>query len=91
MLLPIELAANIRLLLKRLKDALPDTGSSPTVEACGSRLPGGVFVGQVPPGSAGPVDPTNGIKESAVIFLVTAASWFLRWKQRLQSLPLLIG
>jgi hypothetical protein len=32
---PIELAANIRLLLKRLKDALPDTGSSPTVEACG--------------------------------------------------------
>jgi hypothetical protein len=90
-LLPIELAANIRLLLKRLKDALPDTGSSPTVEACGSRLPGAVFVGQVPPGSARPVDPKNGIKESAVTLRGTAASWFLRWKQRLQSLPLLIG
>ncbi len=90
-LLPIELAANIRLLLERLKDGLPDTGSSPTVEACGSRLPGAVFVRQVPPRSARPVDPKDGINESAVILRGAAASWFLRWKQRLQSLPLPVG
>ena len=73
-LLPIELAASIRLLLERLKDSLPDPGSSPTVEACGSRLPGAVFVGQVPPGSTRPVDPEDGINESAVILRRAAAS-----------------
>jgi len=73
-LLPIELAATIRLLLERLKDALPDTGSSPTVEACGSRLPGAVFVGQVPPGSARPVNPEDGVQYSAMILCGAAAS-----------------
>jgi hypothetical protein len=90
-LLPIELAASFCLLLERLKDSLPDTGLSPTVEACGSRLSGAVFVGQVPPGSARPVDPKEGIEESAVILRGAAARWFLRWKQRPQSLPLPVG
>ncbi len=74
MLLPIDLAANICLLLKRLKDALPDTSLSPTVEACGSRLPGAVFVGQVPLGSACPVDSEDNAQDSAVILRGAAAS-----------------
>lgn len=88
---PVERALGVSLLLEVRQDAVPDAGASPAIEAGGYCLPGAVPLGQVPPGRSCPIQPQQAIDDLAMVLRRAATSWFLRWKQRPQPLPLLVG
>ena len=54
---PMQLPRGIGLLLDGLKEALPEPGFAPTIEAAGHRAPRAIAFGEVAPGSAGADDP----------------------------------
>ena len=88
---PVELPLGICLLLEVGQDAVPNAGPSPAIEAGGDCLPRPVLLGQIAPGSTGPIEPQQAIEDGTVILGRAATSCLLWWKQRPQPLPLLVG
>jgi hypothetical protein len=87
---PIDLTGGIGLRLDLGKDAVPEAGLTPTVEAAGDGGPGTVALGQVPPRGASAQNPQNAVDDLAMISRRTASPGFL-WQKWLQPLPLFVG
>jgi len=88
---PIERPLGIRLPLEIRQDPVPDTGTSPAIEAGGDRLPRAVLLREIPPRRSGSIEPQQAIDDLAMIFRGATASCLLRWEQRPQPLPLLVS
>ena len=88
---PVQLAFGVCLLLKIRQDAIPDAGASPAIEARGNGLPRTVLSGKIPPGCSRASEPQQAIDNWAMILRRAATLWSLRWKQRPQSLPLVVS
>jgi hypothetical protein len=88
---PIQLTLTIGLGLQLIQNALPNSGWLPALEPTGNRLPLAIAFRQVPPGSAGPVDPEPAIEEGAMIQVGMACRRLDRWQDRRQAHPLLIA
>src|SRR5918999_322961 len=88
---PVQLASGIGLLLDRLKEALPDAGSAPTIKAAGYGLPGAVAFGHIAPGGTGAQQPQDAVDHLSMVQIGSTGSRFLRQKQRLEPLPLRVG
>src|SRR5947208_359535 len=89
---PVEFACGVRLLLTVGQDAIPDPVSPPAIEAGGNCLPGTVLLRQIPPGRSRAIEPQEAVEDLAMVLRGAALpGWFLRWKQRPQPLPLLVG
>ena len=88
---PVQLTSGMGLLLDRLKEALPEAGSAPAIEAAGYGLPGAVAFGHVAPGGTGAQQPQDAVDHASVVQIRSTRSRFLRRKQRLEPLPLRVG
>ena len=75
---PVYLTSGLRLRLDLRKDAVPEAGLAPTVEAAGHGGPWAIPLGQVPPGCACAYDPQDAVDDLAMISCRTACSSFLR-------------
>jgi hypothetical protein len=80
---PIQPSLRIGLLLGSLKEALPETGFAPTIEAAGHRAPGAIAFREIAPGGAGADDPENAVEDAAVVSGWAARVRFLWRKQGL--------
>src|SRR2546423_3044478 len=88
---PIHLPRSIGLLLDGLKEALPETGFAPTIEAAGDRAPGAIAFREVTPGGASTQNPQDAIDDHSMVRSGPAGFGFVRGKQRLEPLPLRVG
>ena len=88
---PVQLARGISLLLDDLKEALPDAGSAPAIEAAGHGAPGAIAAGHIAPGGTGAQQPQDAVDNLSMGQIGSAGSRLLRRKQRLKSLPLRVG
>ena len=64
---PVALTLGIGWLLHGIKEALPDAGIAPSIEAADHRAPGDITFGQVAPGSAGTPHPQHAVEDAAII------------------------
>ena len=88
---PVDPASSIGLGVHLRKDAVPEARLLPSVEAPGHCGPAPVAFGQVPPRRTRAQDPQDAVNDLPVIDRRSASMGFLRWQQRLQPLPLLVG
>jgi hypothetical protein len=91
MQVPIQLDCGVSVPLQLGQDLVPNASSAPAIEAGGDRLPGTIVRGEIPPGSARAIQPEDATDDRAVVVAGPASSSFLRWKERPQPLPLLVG
>jgi hypothetical protein len=87
----VDLAFGLGLRLDGLKEALPEAGFAPSIEAAGHGAPGALTFGQIVPGSAGTQPPQPAIEEASMICSGSTRLRFLRRKQQLEPLPLCVG
>ena len=85
---PVDLPLGIGLLLYGRKEALPDAGFAPAVEAAGHRTPGALPVWQITPGGAGTQNPQHAVEEASMIHSGSTRCRFLGRKQRVEPFPL---
>ena len=88
---PMHLPRGIGLRWDGLKEAWPDTGFSPTIEAAGHRAPGAIAFRSIAPGGTGAQHPQDAIDDHSMVRSGPAGGGFLRGKQRLEPLPLRVG
>lgn len=88
---PVERALGVGVLLEVRQDAVPDPSPSPAIEAGGNGLPGTIPLRQIPLGRTGAIEPQQAVDEAAIVLRWAASLSLLRWKQRPQPLPLLVG
>jgi hypothetical protein len=81
--LPIDLALTIRWGLRASKNALPDPGPAPPVEATGHRAPGAIALGQVAPRRTRAEEPQDTVQDAAVVHGRPPRLGFLGGEQRL--------
>lgn len=80
---PMQLPCDSGLLVDGLKEALPETGFAPPIEAAGHRAPGAIAFREIAPGGAGADDPENAVEDAAVVSGWAASVRFLWRKQGL--------
>jgi hypothetical protein len=88
---PVYLARGIRLLLDGLKEALPDAGFAPAIEAAGHHPPSAISFRQIAPGSASMQKPQNTVDNASMVGSRSTRFRLLRGKQRLEPLPLRVA
>src|SRR5947209_16825376 len=74
-----------------IEDLLPDTGLPPALIPAVDRLPGTEVLGDFPPGGARPDHPEQTGQDAAMVVGRPSRRWFLRWQDRRDPRPLLIG
>jgi hypothetical protein len=88
---PVDLALGIGLLLHGLKETLPDTRFAPAIETAGHRAPRTIAFRQIAPRGTGAQHPQDAVEDASMIQSGSTRLRFLRWKQRLEPLPLRVG
>ena len=88
---PVELPGGVSLLLDSGQEAVPQAGPAPAIEPAGDRAPGAIPLGEVTPRGARAEEPQHPVENPAMIGRRAAGRRFLGGKQRLESLPLLVG
>src|SRR5262245_23285958 len=88
---PVDLALGIGLLLHGLKETLPDTRFAPAIETTGHRAPRTIAFRQIAPRGTGAQHPQDAVEDASMIQSGSTRLRFLRWKQRLEPLPLGVG
>jgi hypothetical protein len=88
--IPVDLAPRVSFNLKGREDAVPNTRSTPAIEAARHRSDRAVALRQIAPGGAGAVDPHHAAHHPAVIVIGSARARLLRRQQRLKPTPLFI-
>ena len=88
---PVDLALGIGLLLHGLKETLPDTRFAPAIETAGHRAPRTRAFRHIAPRGTGAQHPQDAVEDASMIQSGSTRLRFLRWKQRLEPLPLRIG
>jgi hypothetical protein len=84
---PVQLASGSGLLVDGRKEALPDAGFLPAIEAAGHGAPRTRAFGHIAPGSTGTQQPHDAVEEASMVQSRLAGLRFLRGKQRLEPLP----
>jgi len=88
---PGDLALGIGLLLHGLKETLPDTRFAPAIETAGHRAPRTIAFRQIAPRGTGAQHPQDAVEDASMIQSGSTRLRFLRWKQRLEPLPLRVS
>ena len=88
---PIDLVVVGRFGLDLGQDSLPDARRLSTPKAAVDGLPGAVPLRQIPPWCTRAQDPEDAIEDHAMILGRTTGCRALRWQQRLEAVPLLVG
>src|SRR5262245_44533037 len=88
---PGDLARGLGLLLHGLKETLPETRFAPAIETAGHRAPRTIACRQSAPRGTNAQHPQDAVEEAAMIQSGSTRVRFLRWKQRLEPLPLRVG
>src|SRR2546430_7834034 len=88
---PVDLARGIGLLLHGLKETLPDTRFAPAIETAGHSAPRTIAFRQIAPRGTGAQHPQDAVEDASMIQSRSTRFRFLRWKQRLEPLPLRVG
>ena len=88
---PVALALGIGLLRHGLKETLPETRFAPAIETAGHRAPRTIAFRQSAPRGTGAQHPQDAVEDASMIQSGSTRLRFLRWKQRLEPLPLRVG
>src|SRR5215208_1657990 len=88
---PVQVAVGIGLGLQVGEDAVPDALLAPAVVAAGDGAALAVAPRQVVPGRTGAQDPEDAVDDPPMVDARFARLGLLRWEQRLESRPLLVG
>src|SRR4030095_12065700 len=88
---PVDLALGIGVLLHGLKETLPDTRFAPAIETAGHSAPRTIAFRQIAPRGTGAQHPQDAVEDASMIQSGWTLLSFLRWKQRLEPLPLRVG
>ena len=87
----VYLARSIRWLVDGFKEAVPDAGFAPAIEATGHRPPSAISCRQIAPGSTRTQKPQNTIDSASMVGSRSTRFRLLREKQRLEPLPLRVA
>ena len=74
-----------------VKETLPDTRFAPAIETAGHRAPRTIAFRQIAPRGTGAQHPQDAVEDASMIQSGSTRFRFLRWKQRLEPLPLRVG
>ena len=88
---PVDLARGIGLLRHGLKETLPETRFAPAIETAGHRAPRTRAFRHIAPRGTGAQHPQDAVEDASMIQSRSTRLRFLRWKQRLEPLPLRVG
>ncbi len=88
---PVDCALAVGIALQRGPEPVPDAVLLPAVKAAGHCRPFPVAFRQVAPRGAGAQDPQDPIDDLAVLLIRSPRLRLLRWEQRFEPVPLLIG
>jgi hypothetical protein len=83
MAIPVELPCSVTWLLHRSKEAGPEAGLAPAIEAAGNGRPGAIPLGQIAPWGPCTDDPQEAVQDASVVSGWAACVRFLRRKQGL--------